>query len=86
MDWVQVLMENRMLEAQLVAHRESRLAAARSLLQNDQVQMPLHPPAASQVSPLPSQSLWGGVMTQHTRGGPASCPRLSKRLQELFHG
>ena len=61
-------MENRMLEAQLMAHRESRMAAARSLLQNIQVQMPLHPPAAPQVSPSPSQSLWAGVITQHTRG------------------
>ena len=63
-------MENRMLEAQVMAHRESRLAAARSLVQNIQVQMPLQPPAPSQVFPLPCQSLW--LVSSHSTHWGAS--------------
>lgn len=75
LDWVQVLMENRMLEAQVMAHRESRLAAARSLLQNIQVQMPLHPHAPSQVFLLPCQSLWL-VSSHSTRWGASQLSQV----------
>lgn len=65
---MQVLMDNRMLEAQVLVHRESRLAAARNLLANMQVQMPMHHPAALQVSLLPLPILVEMSSHQHSPG------------------